>query len=177
MTKAGRAWNVILGIIIILAGCIIFVFREDAYVVIITVLGLSLVVDGVRKLVVFAKMARHMVGGRSILYRAVITLDIGLFTLSMNHVPAIILVMYLAGIHGFAGIIDILRAAESRKLQAPRWKLEMSTGLVNVIMALLCLVFLKQVEVAVVIYSVGLIYSGLIRIIQAFRRTAVIYIQ
>ena len=177
MTKAGRVKNVIVGLIMILTGILIGAFGEKAYWVIITVLGASLVVYGIRLIVFFAKMARHMVGGRSILYRAVITLDIGLFTLSLTDVPSIILVMYLAGVHGFSGIIDILRAAESRKLQAPRWKLEMCSGAVNVIIALLCIVFIEKIAVAVMIYGAGLIYSGVIRIIQAFRRTAVIYIQ
>ena len=107
MTKAGRVKNVIVGLIMILTGILIGAFGEEAYWIIITVLGASLVVYGIRLIVFFAKMARHMVGGRSILYRAVITLDIGLFTLSLTDVPSIILVMYLAGVHGFSGIIDI----------------------------------------------------------------------
>ena len=45
------------------------------------------------------------------------------------------------------------------------------------IIALLCIVFIEKITVAVMIYGTGLIYSGGIRIIQAFRRTAVIYIQ
>lgn len=177
MTKAGRIQNTLIGLFTVLAGGLIIAIGADAYAFIIRVLGIVLAIDGIRRLVFFAKMARHMVGGRSILYRGVIMLDIGIFTVSLSHVPTIILVMYLAGIHGFAGIIDILRSAESRRLQAPRWKLEMGTGIGNVIIALLCLVFLKEIEVAILIYGAGLIYTGVIRMIQSFRRTAIIYIQ
>jgi uncharacterized membrane protein HdeD (DUF308 family) len=84
--------------------------------------------------------------------------------------------LYLAGLHGFSGFIDIMRAIESKKMNAS-WKLNISHGIINVLIALLCLVFLKTVWVATLCYSLGLIYSGIIRIIQAFRRTAIVYIQ
>ena len=120
-------------------------------------------------------MARLMVGGRAALYRAVIILDMGLFTLSLTDVPLYCVVIYLAGLHGFSGVIDILRAAEARRLQAPSWRLDLSRGIINVIIALLCLAFIGTVQVAVTVYAAGLAYAGLIRIIQAFRRKSVTY--
>ena len=50
-------------------------------------------------------------------------------------------------------------------------------GMLIALIALICLYFLKTVWVATLCYSLGLIYSGIIRIIQAFRRTSVVYIQ
>ena len=177
MTKARRVGSVLTGLIILLFGLSFAVDPDSVYSIIILILGFSLLLSGIRSMIYYATMARHMVGGKSVLYRAVIILDLGIFTLSLNHVPLIFVVLYLAGIHGFSGIIDILRAMESKRLQASSWKLSFSHGVINVIMAALCLVFLKTVEVAVVIYTLGLVYSGAMRIIQGFRRTDAVYIE
>ncbi len=177
MTKLRRIGNVILGLFIIAFGLLVATGWDSAYTFIIHVLGFSLILGGIRLLVYYVTMARHMVDGRAILYRAVIMLDIGIFSLSLARVPAIFLVAYLAGLHGFTGIIDILRAREAITMQAPNWKLNMAGGIVNVIMAVLCLIFIKEPAVAVEIYAAGLVYSGVIRIIRAFRRTQSVYIQ
>ena len=137
----------------------------------------TLIVSGIRSLIYYFSMARHMVGGRTVLYRAVIILDIGLFTTSLTNVPLYFMVLYLAGMHGFAGAIDILRALESRKLQTKSWKLTLSQGIINMGIAGVCLTFIGTMEISVLVYGLGLIYSGVMRVIQAFRKTEVIYIQ
>ncbi len=177
MTKAGRIGNVLLGIIIILVGILLGRGGAAPYPFIILILGITMIAGAVRLFSYYVTMARFMVDGKVILYRAVIILDVGLFTVSLTNVPVVFLVMYLAGIHAFSGIIDILRASEAKKLQAPSWKMNLSYGIVNLSMAILSLIFIKTVAVAVMIYAIGLIYSGVMRIIQAFRKTAVIYIQ
>ena len=50
-------------------------------------------------------------------------------------------------------------------------------GLIWIVMAIICLVFIKKTWLAVIIYSLGLIYSGLMHIITAFRKNNMIYIQ
>ena len=177
MTKARRVGNVLTGLFIIALGLLLALDPWHAYKVIILFLGLTMLFAGVRSLVYYFTMARHMVGGKAVLYWAVIVLDIGLFSLSMTNIPFVFVILYLAAIHGFSGFVDMMRARESRRLEASSWKLNFSHGLINVIMAALCLIFLGTPMVAVEIYALGLIYSGVIRIIQAFRKTAVVYIQ
>ncbi len=177
MTKASRIGNILIGLIMLALGAFMALDPQDGYPVIILILGLTLLFSGLRSLIYYFTMAKHMVGGRSVLYRAVIVLDIGLFTLSLTKIPLIFIVLYLAAMHGFAGIVDILSAREAKKLRAGSWKLNFSHGVINVIMAVLCLIFLGTEAVAAEIYALGLMYSGLIRIIQALRRTAVVYIQ
>ena len=174
MTKARRIGYVLTGLIMVIFGTAMAIMPSEVYGVIILSLGLTLMLSGIRSLVYYFTMAKHMVGGLAVLYRGVI--DIGLFTLSLVDVPLIFIMLYLAGLHGFSGFIDIMRAIESKKMNAS-WKLNISHGIINVLIALLCLVFLKTVWVATLCYSLGLIYSGIIRIIQAFRRTTVVYIQ
>ena len=53
----------------------------------------------------------------------------------------------------------------------------MGSGIVNILLAILCLVFIKVTSIAVMIYAVGLIYAGVIKIITAFRKTTMVYIQ
>ena len=79
--------------------------------------------------------------------------------------------------HGFAGVMDILRALESKRLQAKSWKLALSHGIINVLIAGVCLAFIGTVNISILIYGLGLMYSGGICVIQALRKTEVIYIQ
>ena len=177
MTKTRRVGNVLTGLFILALGCLLALYPWYAYKAVILILGITLFFSGIRSLVYYFTMARHMVGGQTVLYRAVIVLDIGLFSLSLTNIPFVFVILYLAAIHGFSGFVDIMRAQEARRLQAGSWKLNFSHGLINVIMAALCLIFLGTPFVAVEIYAIGLVYSGVIRIIQAFRKTPVVYIQ
>ena len=83
---------------------------------------------------------------------------------------------YLIAVHAFSGFVDVTRALEAKRLSAPSWKLNFSTGVVNIILAVLCIVFLRLESIAVYIYSAGLIWSAIARIITSFRKTAVVYI-
>ena len=177
MTKARRVGNILIGLIMLALGFLMALDPQEVYPVIILILGLTLLFSGLQSLVFFFTMAKHMVGGRAVLYRAVIVIDIGLFTLSLTKIPLLFVVLYLAAMHGFAGFVEIMSAREAKKLRAGSWKLNFSHGVINVIMAVLCLIFLGTEAVAAEIYALGLMYSGLIRIIQALRRTAVVYIQ
>ena len=117
-----------------------------------------------------------MVGGDQIFVRGLIMFDFGSFTATLTNLSQIYVMGYLIGAHAFSGMIDVMRALEAKKLASPSWKLTFSTGIVNIILAVVCLVFLRSTSTAVYIYSAGLIYSSIIRIISSFRKTAVVYI-
>ena len=121
-----------------------------------------------------------MVGGRGILYIGVIILDLGIFTLTIVDNPTSFVVAYLLTIHLFAGLVDILRSLESKRISAPSWKFKLSTGIVNIVVAIAAFVFgmvHRSLEVLSIIYGLGLFYSAITRIITAFRKTAIAYIQ
>ena len=135
---------------------------------------------GIKSLYYYQTMARHMVGGRMQLYRGIVLLDLGLFTFSLNTIPKAYVILYLMGIHAFAGVVDILRARESKMMDNPAWKNSLIYGVGNLAMAVLCLVFgflWKNADAVVYTYAAGLVYSGIARIANAFRKTAVVYIQ
>jgi uncharacterized membrane protein HdeD (DUF308 family) len=66
---------------------------------------------------------------------------------------------------------------EARRTVDGPWKLKLSHGIVNFLLALACLAFIRHSNTAVIIYGLGLLYSAINRIISAFRKTAFILIE
>jgi len=177
MSRFQRIVNILIGIVMILGGITIAVVPEAGLVIVVFVLCVALMIYGIRRLVYYFTMARHMVGGQIMLFLGMVIIDLGLFTLTLSGAPQFYIMLYLLAIHGFSGAIDILRALEAKRLGAPSWKFKLATGVIDILIAAACGVFINSVEIAVYIFCAGIIYSGIARIISAFRRTAVIYIQ
>ena len=176
MTLRKRIGKILGALLTALCAWLVLKLGESGFMLVSLLLSFGLVIFGVRNLIFYFTMARHMVGGRTMLYRAVIVFDMGMFTLTLTDIPTIYVMLYLIGIHAFSGTIDILLALESKRSESA-WKLGISHGIMDVLIALLCLVFLGSVTVAIYIYSFGLCYSGVMRIIRGVRRTAIVYIQ
>ena len=177
MGKLGRIRNVFIGILMLLLSLIMLLLKpEDAFLIAAIILSLALLITGIRLLVFYFTMARHMVGGKIQLYVGLIVLDFGIFTMTLTKIPHLYLILYLLGTHAFGGVINILRALEAKRNGAP-WKLKLSQGVVNLIVAVLCMFSLESTKLLVILYCLGLIYSALVRIISAFRRTSIVYIQ
>ena len=177
MSKFQRVRNVIVGLVSILLGVILILFPEYGFDVILLILSIGLFVLGIKEIIYYFSMAMHMVGGKRSLYKGVIVLEVALFTLSMYEIPNIFILLYLVAIHAFSGGVEVMRAMEAKKNGTSSYKLKLSHGIIDLLMALCCLVFIKYGNIAVYIYSAGLIYSAVIKIITAFKRTAVVYIQ
>ena len=171
-----RIKNVLIGVLIIISSVILMVLRDDGLVIVAAILCFSLLIYGIRSLVFYFSMARHMVGGRIILYLGIIVSDLGMFALMLTDIPRFYIVLYLLVIYAFSGVIGILRSLEAKKYRAP-WKLILVSGLINMTVAVLCIVFIKRGDMIVYFYSAGLIYSAAVRIFTAFRKTAIVYIQ
>ena len=176
MSRMQRISNVIAGIGMLLGALIIFVL-DDGSRLIAAVLALSLILRGMRELIYYFSMARHMVGGKSILLIGVFLFDFGVFTLTLVDEKRLIVMLYLAAWHAFSGLVAMLRAFEARRYKAASWKLNALRGLGGILTAAACFIFRHDSSVLLVIYSVGLLYAGIMRIASAFRRTAVVYIQ
>lgn len=177
MTGGRRVTDILVGVLTMLLGFALILFPEYGLSIAAGILSIALIVYGVRMLIYYCSMARHMVGGRTMLYIAVIVLDLGVFMWTLTDIPKIYIVLYLTAVHAFSGAIDILRGLEAKKYKAPSWRLSTLSGAVNIIVAILCIVFLGSTDMIVYIYSAGLIYSAVTRIITAFRKTAIVYIQ
>ena len=147
---------------------------DEAYVFVMAVLTTGLLIRGVRNIVFYFTMARHMVGGKMILAQGVIVLDFALLTGSMSDVPKIYILLYLVVLHAFSGIVEILRAMEARRTVSGPWKMKFTHGIVDFLLAISCFVYIKQTHTALIIYSIGLLYSAVMRIANSLRRTTFI---
>ena len=180
MTKARRVLTIFEGIMMILGAIVILSIPDSGYIIVILILSLSLIIYGIRKIIYYFTMARYSVGGRSILYGAVLALDFGMLMLSFSSLPGIYLAFYLGLGHLISGAIDIYNALEAKKLASPSWKRKAVEGTVNTVVAVVAIVAgftTKSVIVFVYIYSIGLIYSAILKLISVFRKTAIVYIQ
>lgn len=177
MSRFQRIQNIIIGIVILLYAILMIETPDEAYPVIIAIFALGLMLAGLKDLFYYFTMARFMVGGKLSLYKGIITLDLGLFTATLTDVPSYYILMYLAGIHAFTGLVEFLRANEARINGARSWRTKLLHGIVDVGIAVLCFINIRDQETAVIIYSLGLIYSGVLRILSVFRKTTMIYIQ
>ena len=157
-------------------GIVIAGSPNSAYKVAVFILSISLLFYSIRQLTYYIRMARQMVGGRAILYRAIITFDLAVFTRSLTDVPAVYVMLYLIILHLITGGIGIMGALEA-KSEGGHWKLSLARSMVDVLIAVLCMIFIRSIAIATVIYGIGLIYTGVMRIIGAFRRNAIVFIQ
>ena len=176
MTKLQRTKEIITGIITVLTAFVLILEPSDGYIVVIGILSLVYTVRGINMIVYYFTMARFMVGGRTSLYVGIIMFDFGILTGTLTDVPHFYILLYLAVIHGFSGIIEMMRASESKKYGGA-WRLKTGHGILDIMMAVMCIVFLNRLCFAVIIYAIGLIYSSVLRIISACRRTKFVYIQ
>lgn len=176
MSKLQRIRNIIVAVLMIAVALVLIIEPVLGYHVVLLILAITLIAEGVRSLIYYLAMARHMVGGGVIFIKGVLILDLGLFTLSLTDIPHRYVMIYLLLYYVFMGVIDILRAFEARKLHAPHWKRKFIFGTFMIIIAIVGMVFSSSVTIVVLIYSAGLIYSAVNRLISAFRRTAVPFI-
>ncbi len=121
-----------------------------------------------------------MVGGKTFLYQSIIVLDFALFTFSLIRISTVWIMIYLMGIFAFSGAIDILRALEAKKNGAPSWKLKFISGCISVaatIALFIIGIIFREQTILVYGYCINLGYAAVMRFVNAFRRTAIVYIQ
>jgi len=178
MTVFQRIRGVFVGVLMLVFAVILIVNpSDDIYMLLIIILALGLAISGIKDIIFYFTMARHMVGGKMILVQGVIVLDFAMLTGSLSDVPKFYVLLYLIGVHAFSGVVETLRALESKRAVDGPWKLKLSHGIVNFLLAASCLIFIKHADTALIIYGIGLMYSAVIRIITAFRKTAFMVIK
>lgn len=177
MTNLKRLGHLLLALLTLLIAPVMIVFPDLGYAVILTILAAGLTFKGLGTIIYYFRMAKHMVDGKYILYQGAILFDFGMLTLTLTDVPKFYVLLYLAFLHAFSGTVDILRARETRKLGGKHWRLKFTQGLINVIVAAVCMLNINSFEIAVWIYTSGLVINAFIRIGNALQKRATIYIQ
>lgn len=169
MSTAGRIGSIILGSVQIALAVILVLVPKDGYLIVAAILGVLLFAYGIRNIVYYFAMARHMVGGRLILYFGLLILDAGALILALSDVPPFYVMIYLIVIRALTGTIDILRSFEQKNMKVPAWKGMFISGIIHILTAIACAIFIKSADIAVYIYAAGLVYSAVTRIITAVR--------
>lgn len=180
MNSAQRVGNIILALLMIGMAIFLIVDPEHGLSMIAIVLSVAMTMNGLRSLIYYFRMARFSVGGKTSLYRGIIYLELGAVTAAMTSNPMVYIIIYLAFLHIFDGAVDILRGNEARKVGSNRWRFAVAYGVTNVLIGVILIVtgyVMSLPDITVYIYAAGLIYSAILRIIDAFRRTAIVYVQ
>ena len=160
----------------IAAAAVLIIAPEECYDLIIIGLGVMFIVIAISTLSYYFTMARFMVGGRISLFQGIAILDLGVVTMSLTNVQHYYILLYLIIIHAIAGLIGLGHALESKRAGAS-WRLKSVHGIMDIAMAVICIIFIRRMSIAVIVFGIGLIYSGVMRIVSACRRTAFVYIQ
>ena len=176
MTKVQRIRNILAGLALIVCALVLTLFPEYGYSFIAVVMSFSLTLYGVRMLVYYFTMARHMVGGRALLYTGAIIFALGVFIGSLADIPQLHIVVYLLVVHLVAGGLNVARGVEAKKAGAPLWRRSMGMGVANLFLCATCVAFFWAPEVVIYGYAIGLVGAACVRIASAFRRTAIVYI-
>ena len=176
MTRWQKIRGVFTGIFMILASILLSVFGGDMYRIVLYLYIYALILYGLRMLFTYFTMARYMTGGILILYLGIFFIDLGIFAYSLTNVPRIYIMMYLAGNLALAGIIDILRGLDGKRIGGG-WKFKTLQGIVSVLSAMICLFFMNTPDTAVIVYSAGLFNNAVIRIIHCLVPSEIITIQ
>ena len=178
MTAFQRIKKILFSFLMFSVALFFILFPSDkAYMIVVSILTFGLAVAGIKDIMFYFSMARHMVGGKMILIQGVIILDFAIITGSLANVPKIYILLYLIGVHAFSGVVEVLRAMEARRAVDGPWKMKFSHGIVNLILALACLIFIRQSNTALIIYSLGLMYSAVVRLFDAFGKTTFVVIK
>ena len=176
MNSLQKFGSVASGVLMLITGLILVFMPDDGTFYVALILAITLFLIGMRLLIYYFTMARRMVGGRSVLLLGIFLLDFCAFTVTILDEPRVMVILYLVGWHGFSGLVSLLRAREA-KLHKGNWKFKAANGVVNILVVIGCICFVKNPAMLTLIYSVGLCYSAITRIISAFKPTQIVYIQ
>ena len=165
MNNLQRVGAVVTGILMLITGAILFWFPEEGTYIVAIILAAALFLMGAQLLIYYFTMARRMVGGKSVLLLGIFLLDFCAFTVTILDEPGVMIMMYLVG------------WAREARTHRGAWKLKALTGVVKICIAAACTIHWSNMPVLTMIYSIGLCYAAIARIISAFRKTEVVYIQ
>lgn len=176
-----RVKSVAIGVLSVIVGILLQVTNNEtnkAFTLLVAaVLCLSLIAMGIRYMAFYFQMSHNMIGGLNHLMMGLVLLDAGLLLSTLDISENTFVALYLVGISLFSGGIALFQALEQKRLGAQHWKLKFYRGLIQVVMGIGCLFFMGNVDYLMMIFGFSLIISGIIRTIEAFRPTDIVYIQ
>lgn len=176
MSKLGRVGNVLFGLLLIaIAAVMVFALStQDALMAMVTLLAITLALYGLRTLWLYISLARHMVGGKALLYVGVLAID------AAAVVMVIMANQFLAGIYlsityFLLGAVNAMHVMDDKQYGTP-WRGHMVQAVIYLLLGIACLVLNSSADLLVTVYCIGLVYNAVMRIYNALRPQAVAYI-
>lgn len=176
VTKLQRIASLALSLLMIACGVVLLLEPQRGLLLVASVLSIVLVTYGLRKLVYYIRMARHMTGGLSLLFIAIIAIDVGVFAVAVIDSPQFAIALYLVGYNVLTGFLAIARGIESKLFGSP-WVLSVMHGVANLALAALCASCANSDETIIWVFCLCLFYNAVVRLVTALRPTEIIYIQ
>lgn len=180
MSKLQRFNSFIGGLLTVFFGFALYMAPFMGVDMISFVMTAALLLMGIRNLHFYFTMSRHMVGGKYSLFSGIILTDLGVCALMIKSFPPVYIMIYLLLIHSFYGATDIMVALRAMRLKSKSWRIKLLTGIGNLTLGVLAIIFGftgEDIFRVIYIYALGVVYTGIMRMANAFRRTAVPYIQ
>ena len=177
MTKVRRIFKIIGAVLLIHIALFLMLIPQIALQLIAVMFSVILIFYGLKFILFYLSHASHMVYGKWFILLGLLLFDIGVFASLMQNQSKLITIVYIAGAHLVGAILRLIRAVGNKKDNNPGWIIDCMQSIGNFIQVAVCIIFSQYVEVPVFIYCSGLIYSAILQIIQACKRTAIVYVQ
>lgn len=177
MSKIKRVLTVFSGFLMIIFAITLLYVPEDAFWLASFVIALVLLEKGIFHIFYYLLMAHHMVGGKIILFYGVFMFDLGVFAVSISDKSRWIIIIYLIAVHLIIGGIETVRAIRSKKEGHTKWKFDIVRGIINILIAVVCILSIHSSTLLLLIFCTSMIYTAIVEIVSAFKKTAVVYIQ
>ena len=177
MNLRQKLFNLIIGSLLILAAVIIIADPVVGVDILAGFLSITLVAAGIREIVFFFQMGRFMVGGKTVFYTGIIMMDAGILAGAVLLMSKFYVLLYLVGFFAFYGVVTLLRAREEMHFEGSGWKYRILYAVVDLVIAVACVFFIRSTEMMGYIYAGGLIFTALSRFALMRRRVVGVYIQ
>ena len=177
MSKTRRVFTIIGAVFVILGSLVLMQVPEIAFELIAIGIACMLTLYGIKYLIYYITHAQHMVGGKWFLLIGLILFDLGAFASMLIDQARAIMIIYVAGAHFIAAVLNVIRTVGNKKDSNPSWKIDLAQGIGNFAQVVLCLVFINHISIPVYIYCIGCIYTAILMIVSACKKTAIVYVQ
>lgn len=177
MTKTQKIKNFIIGLFMIAVALVIILVDDYGYAIAGLMMGCGIIIYGAQSIIYYIFMARHMVGGRRILFNGFVITDFGIVALLLINQPQRIMMFYLIAIYMLYGVVNILRARDIKRQGGKNWIRKLTLGIVDVCVGVLCLVFINSTNLVVIFYGIALLLYALAKISSVFEKSEIIYIK
>ena len=177
MSKIRRVLTILASLIAIEGSVAIMMMPEIAYKVLALGIGMTLVYYGVRYIIYYITNAQHMVGGKWFMLIGIIMFDMGAFATAIFDRAQVITMIYIIATHFVVTVLGAVRTVGDRKDNNPRWKISLAQCIAGFIQVTLSLIFINHSMIPLYLYCIYAIYTSILMIISAFKKTAIVYVQ